>query len=108
MNFANEYRKLLQQRITDIEPTFNEQYFQEMVNLFSNHIPEAIDFLDKECTAEEFSWISEIIEAIARKSHSVSLIKVYLSLLDKYPDEAKEYNVASFAESALLIAESFE
>lgn len=107
MNFAEKYRELLQERIdTPSEGlTFKEPFIKDAISLFSKNIPEAIEFLKNDCTEDEYSWISEIIEDIAAESESMELIQTYASLADKYPEETKDYNVKSFINSALAIVE---
>lgn len=109
-NFAEEYRRLLKKRIDTHEEalTFREPFIREAIWLFAEDIPAAIDFLRKECTEDEYSWISEIIEDIAAESESVELIQAYADLAVKYPEETKRYNIQSFIDSALAIAESYQ
>lgn len=107
MNFAEKYRQLLKKRIETPDEilTFKDPCMKDSIALFSRNIPEAISFLNNDCTEDEYSWISEIIEDIAAESKNVELIHAYASLANKYPKETKKYNVKSFIDSALAIAE---
>lgn len=63
-----------------------------------------ISFLQNECTAEEFSWISEIIDNLAEQTRSRELVQAYKNLIDKFPEECKESNILEsikFAENVL-------
>lgn len=110
MIFSKKYRYLLKKRVStpDEIMTFNEPFIKETVQLFSDHITEAVDFLKHDCTEDEYSWISEIIENIAEESKSIKLIQAYRDLANKYPEETKKYNIDSFINSALSIAESWQ
>ena len=106
MNFAEKYRELLKKRIETPDEilSFKDPCMKGAIALFAQNIPEAIEFLKNDCTEDEYSWISEIIEDIAAESESLELIRVYASLADKYPEETKRYNVKSFIDSAMAIA----
>ncbi len=110
MNFAGKYRELLKKRIETPDEilSFKDPCMKDAISLFAKNVPEAIEFLKNDCTEDEYSWISEIIEDIAAESENLELIQVYASLADKYPDETKKYNVMSFINSALAIAEPDE
>lgn len=110
MNFASKYRELLQKRIDTPEEalTFREPFIKDAVTLFAKHVPEAIEFLKNDCTEDEYSWISDIIEKIAAESRNPELIQAYANLAEKYPEETKRFNVKSFIDSALAIAEPDE
>lgn len=79
---------------------------KETVKLFADNIQDAISFLKNDCTEDEYSWISEIIDDIAEKSKSIELIEAYKNLAEKYPEETQRYNIKSFIDSAMLNAES--
>lgn len=108
MIFSEVYRSLLKKRMetNDEILTYNEPFIKDTIQLFSQHVQEAIDFLNNECTADEFIWISELIDDIAAESKNVRLIQTYASLADKYPKETKDYNIQSFINSAMAIAET--
>lgn len=67
-----------------------------------------MEFLKYECTANEYIYLSEIIEDIAAESESPELIQTYADLAKKYPEETKDYNMWSFINSAHGIAEPDE
>lgn len=81
-----------------------EQCWKKEIEILSQDIPSTIEYLKNECTADEYGWISEIIDDLAESTQSKELIGVYKSLMIKYPDEYKKHNISSsikFAESAL-------
>ncbi len=110
MNFAEMYRSLLKERLeTDDEIiTYKEPFIKDAIRLFCRNIPEATEFLKHDCTANEYIYLSEIIEEIAAESESLELIQTYADLVKKYPEETKDYNMCSFINSALAIAEPDE
>ena len=62
----------------------------------------SLQFLDV-CTADEFSWLSEIVEGIAKRTRSKEFVAVLRKTADKYPEETKEYNIVDFIESTECI-----
>ena len=81
-----------------------EQCWKKEIEILSQDIPSTIVYLKNECTADEYTWISEIIDDLAESTQSKELIEVYKSLMIKYPDEYKKYSILSsikFAESSL-------
>ncbi|WP_296156736.1 hypothetical protein [uncultured Gardnerella sp.] len=70
-----------------------EMCCKEEVEILSEDIPSTIAYLKNECTADEFSWISEIIEDLAEKTRNRELVECYKSLMAKFPEEAKRYHV---------------
>lgn len=81
-----------------------EQCWKKEIEILSQDIPSTIEYLKNECTADEYSWISEIIDDLAESTQSKELIEAYKNLMIKYPDEYKKHNISSsikFAESAL-------
>ena len=81
-----------------------EQCWKKEIEILSQDILSTIEYLKKECTADEYTWISEIIDDLAESTQSKELIEVYKSLMIKYPDEYKKYSISSsikFAESTL-------
>ena len=81
-----------------------EQCWKREIEILSEDISTTIAFLKNDCTADEFSWISEIIDDLAERTQSRELIDVYKSLMNKFPEECKTYNISGsiqFAENAL-------
>ena len=80
---------------------------KEEIQILSEDIPSTIEYLKNYCTADEFVWISEIIDDLAEKTKSREIVEAYKNLGKKYPDMAKTFSFefcASYAEEALEIA----
>ncbi|MCR5836164.1 MAG: hypothetical protein K6G88_06650 [Lachnospiraceae bacterium] len=71
-----------------------------MIDIFCKDIDFTNRFLEEECTESEYSWLSEIFEDIAEKTHNKIFIENLWKLSEKYPEETKKYNVISFIKSA--------
>lgn len=81
-----------------------EQCWKKEIEILSQDIPSTIEYLKNECTADEYGWISEIIDDLVESTQSKELVEVYKNLMIKYPDEYKKHNISSsikFAEDAL-------
>ena len=97
-----EFRKVIQERIECPDEWTDgvERCWKKEIEILSEDIPSTIDFLMNECTANEFSWISEVIDDIAAKTQSRELIACYKSLMAKFPEECESYNIAGSVEYA--------
>ena len=75
----NSFREVIKQREeTDDEWDYGiEQCWKKEIEILSEDIPSTIDFLKNECTDEEYSWISEVIEDIAEKTNSYEFVMCY-------------------------------
>ncbi len=80
-----------------------EECWKKEVEILSEDITSTIDFLKNKCTAEEYSWISEILEDIVERKPSADLVKCYKDLMSKFPEECTTYNIAGRIESAEAI-----
>ena len=64
-----------------------EQCHKKLISLLSENIDETIIFLDNDCTADQFSWISEVFDEIAdiTQSHAFidALKRLSISILKK-------------------------
>ena len=81
-----------------------EQCWKKEIEILSQDIPSTIEYLKNECTADEYGWISEIIDNLVENTQSKEIIGAYKNLMIKYPDEYKKHNISSsikFAEDAL-------
>lgn len=77
-----------------------EQCHKKLIELFTQNFDRAIEFLDNECTASQFSWLSEVFDEIAEATQSHAFIDALKRLAVKYPEETKEFNLLSFIETA--------
>ncbi|EPI46997.1 hypothetical protein [Gardnerella pickettii] len=58
---------------------------KEEIQILSEDIPSTIKYLQNQCTADEFFWISEIIDDLAAKTQSREIVECYKNLREKYP-----------------------
>jgi len=77
-----------------------DRLWEKETNLLSKDINATIVFLDNECTAEEFSWISEVFEDIADKTRSSDFINCLYRVAKKFPEVCREHNIYDFIESS--------
>lgn len=81
-----------------------EKCWNEEIEILGEDVDATISFLQNECTAEEFSWISEIIDNLVERTRSRELLQAYKNLADKFPEECRESNIlesVKFAENVL-------
>lgn len=102
MLIGKEYNKLIEQRkkLGDIANWDNTPVIKEMIKLFIYNMNETIEFIENECTAEQFSWLSEIFDDIARASNSKAFIKAFRRTARKYPQTTEMYNIEHFINCA--------
>jgi hypothetical protein len=77
-----------------------EQCHKKMLDIITQDAEGTVDFLRNECTANEFSWLSEIFDEIAVATNSHEIIDALYFLCKKYPEESKIYNILPFVENA--------
>lgn len=80
-----------------------EECQKSLIEILSEDIPSTIDFLNNECTAGEYSWISEVLEDIIEKHPNAELVQCYKALMIKFPEECAMYNIAACIEGAEAI-----
>lgn len=106
----DKFRMVIQERNRISQECYDEwsfgieQCWEQEIEILSEDISSTIYFLQNECTADEFSWISEIIDDLAEITQSRELVQVYKGLMVKFPDECKIYNISEsiqFAENTL-------
>lgn len=98
----DKFRDVLKERM-QIHPNDGyeaEKCWKKETEILSENIEETINFLDNECTADEFSWISEIFEDIAEKTQSKEFIDCLYRVAQKFPEECKKYNIYGSIEIA--------
>lgn len=94
----NEYRKLIdKKKELDYEC---EILWKQEAEMLSKNITETIHFLDNDCTADEFSWMSEVFDDVALATRSKEFIECLWRGSKKFPEECKKYNVLAFIKSA--------
>ena len=100
-----KFREIIKQREeTDDEWDYGvEQCWKQEIELLTKDIPSTIEFLKNNCTAEEYSWISEVLDDIVELVPSKELVQCYKDLMTKFPEECSKYNIAGSIESAEAI-----
>ena len=99
---VQKFKEVLKRRDeTHSEYTYGlEMCWKEEVEILSKDIPSTIEYLQNKCTADEFVWISEIIDDLAEKTRSRELVECYKNLMNKYSEETKEYYIGFCIECA--------
>lgn len=92
---VEDIRAAIQKRnSTDDEWDYGiNQCWNEEIEILSRNIEETIAFLEYNCTANEFSWLSEVFEQVAKKTQSRAFVDCLYRVAKKYPDECEKYHV---------------
>ena len=98
-NILNE-RKRIAEEMQDSWDNGIKKCHDELIRILTEDIKSTVEFLEKECTADEFSWLSEIFIEIIDVTQSQDFIKVLYELSEKYPEETEDYNILYFIETA--------
>ena len=80
-----------------------EKCLKKEIEILSENIPSTIEFLNNECNAEEYSWISEVLEDVVEIVPSREFIQCYKALMTKFPEEYSAYKIAGVVERAQTI-----
>lgn len=83
-----------------------EQWWNHVSDFASEHISETIEFIKDECTAGEFSTLSEIFDDIAQKTNSRDFINALKETAKKFPEECAKYNIQDSIDAAELYLEN--
>ena len=102
MNFREEFKKVIEDiKKLDVNNDYeHEKLCKKELEIVTKDISVTINYLKTECTADEFSWLSEIFRDIVEKCPSQEFVDELYKLAEKYPEETKEYNVMSFIDEA--------
>lgn len=103
-----ELREVIAQYISlDANDDFaTEKCWKKLTELLSEDVSETIQFFEKECTTEEFYWLSSIFEDIVEKTKSKELISVWRSKLSNISPES--FNPKDFKSSLMRTSVSYE
>lgn len=77
--------------------------WDQMTELLSRNMEETIAFLDNECSSEQYAWISDVFDFVAKKTMSKEFVLALYRLSSKYPEETKENRLDLFIEDAARI-----
>lgn len=102
MKLYDEYEKIIQQRKNlDGDISYEDNpLIPETVKLMTADIQKTIEFLDRDCTEEQFVWLSEVFDEIAEKTKSGDFIKALRRTAERFPEVTKKYNIEYFIDSA--------
>ncbi|KAB7791313.1 hypothetical protein [Bifidobacterium leontopitheci] len=90
---ADKVRKIIAERNeTDNEWDDRlEQCWDDLANVLAEDIPGTIHFLLHDCTDNELSVISEVMDQLIAATQSVPLIKAYRTAIVLHPKEAERF-----------------
>ena len=77
-----------------------EQWWNQVSDFAADHISDTIDFVRKECSADEFSTLSEIFDEITQKSKSKEFIEVLREAARKFPEECEKHYIIGAIDDA--------
>jgi hypothetical protein len=100
-----EFRKIIHEREQcHDEWTYGvEQCWKKEIALLTEDIHSTIEFLKNDCTANEYFWISEVLDDVVDIIPSKELVQCYKELMTKFPEEYSKYNIAGSIENAKAI-----
>ena len=65
------------------------RYWARLVNYIAEHPEEAISYIRRPCSADEFVNLSEVMDEVLNER----VVNAYKELFEVYPEECKKYNV---------------
>lgn len=98
----NEIRSILQKR----EQIHSEDYiriekcWEKEIEILCRDMSQTMEFIYNRCTGEEFVWLSEVFDEVAKESQSKEFISCLYETAGKYLEITKEYNLVEFIDSA--------
>ena len=87
-----KFREVLKKRKeTDNEWEYGlNQCFKEETKILSKDIDSTIEFLKTECTEDEYGWISEVMDYVAKETQSRKFVDCLKELKSKFPKTWEE------------------
>lgn len=92
-------RQVIAQRARVEELSQGEDYYEiekcwkQLVDVVCEDLDEAIRFLEVDCTEDEFSWISEVLDDIARRKEGGRFLENYKSHMSRFSKECDRYHI---------------
>ena len=77
-----------------------QQSWKAVLSIISESFDGFVDFIENDCTADEFSWLSEIYNEIIDIFPSERIIEALRKTSNKYPEEVEKYNLICFIDEA--------
>lgn len=108
------FRDVIRERNRIVDECADEWYdgiercCEQEIQILTENIPSSIEFLKGECTADEYSWISEVLDDIAEQTGSIEFIACYREQMERFPEESEKYNIAGVIPYAEAILEDWE
>ena len=92
---TDKLRKAIANRAaTDDEWDYGvQQSWKDVLSIISENLDDTVSFIENDCTADEFSWLSEIYDEIIDVFPSNRIITALRKTASKYPDEVEKYNL---------------
>lgn len=69
--------------IEDEEKYWVDDYWEKAVEIFTKDVEKTIEFIQNDCTDEEFFWLAEIFATLVEKTQCKKLIEVFKERLNK-------------------------
>lgn len=70
-----------------------QQSWKEVLSIISGNFDEFINYIENDCTASEFSLLSEVYNEIIDIYPTTKIIDALRKTVEKYPQEAIKYNL---------------
>lgn len=77
-----------------------DEYSEELSSYISSHLPETINFIRNDCSADDFSWLSEIFGEIVRKTKSREFLDCLKETARKFPEECEKHYITDTIDDA--------
>lgn len=83
----NEFHDILKRSMTDINLNdYKRPFWNEEAALFTKDINKTIDFINNDCSDEEFYYMSEVFEEIAEITKNKEFLKAILKRMESISD----------------------
>ena len=70
-----------------------EECWKELIEVLTENIDSSIQYMLTDCTADEFTWISEVFDEVVEKTQSRAFLDCCWKLTEKFPEESEKYNI---------------
>ncbi len=92
---SESVRKAIEKRatISDEWDYGVHQSWEVVLSILSENFDGTINFIENDCTADEFSWLSEVFSEIVDIFPSKRIIAAFKKAASKYPVEVEKFNL---------------
>ncbi len=77
-----------------------EDCWKKEIEILTEDVTSTMDFLENNCTADEYGWVSEVLDEVVEKTQSKEFLDCYKKLLSKFPEENAKYKIEAAIEDA--------